>query len=324
MIGFFWMASADSIGDNEADFTLCLTLQNPSTGTVDIGQSAFNQMFWDSEHHILKRECDGCGSEHQVIYYKRITDLTSFDLYTYTFDWESDDNVLGVDFNLYSNLADALAGTTTGAWKYCNYDDNQIGMFRDCGVNGYVPSEWTSRTRGGDAARFYIYTPEVADCGSLPIDAYLSSCSDEFAANELEIESLQSAQTAATERLNVVEADVTANSERMDEFAITADTVEDTIESVQSDYDGLVSRLEEIESWKETVITFSAAKSGPGLAETVGSHNGLVSPDDKNTIIVALVVANMLLIIGCFVAAFTACFGVQRQEGYGKVFPPEN
>ena len=221
-----------------------------------------------------------------------------------------------------------------------------------------------------------VTTPEPTrdtDCASIPIDSYLLKCSDVFQGSEIDRESLESAhwetnlevqtmksnlteiqsevdavesrleeiQIAATDRLDVVEADITASGERMDEFADAADTmqtgitangeridelanaadaVDETLESVQSDYDALVSRLEEIESWKETVITFSSAKGGPDRAETVGSYNGLASPDDKNTIIVALVVANVLFIIGCFVAAFTACFGAQRQVGYGKMF----
>jgi len=150
--------TADNIGDYADDFELVLTLQNPSGGDVDIGADAFNEMFRLSEHHILKRECDGCGSDHQVIYYKRRHGTFAFfDLYSNTYDWSSTYNTLGNEFNLYSTLDDALAGTN--AWTYCNYDDSGIGMFRDCGPDGHVAHEWTSRERGGDAARFYIYTP---------------------------------------------------------------------------------------------------------------------------------------------------------------------
>jgi len=155
VVGLLVLAvNGDSIGDDADLFTLALTLQ--SSTNVDIGQDAFNQMFWDSPEHILKRECSTCGSVHKVIYYKRYTDLDSFNLYKYTYDWESTNNKLGDDFNLFSTLEDALADTNP--WKYCNYDDNNIGMFRDCGPTGFVAHEWTSRTRGGDSASFYIYT----------------------------------------------------------------------------------------------------------------------------------------------------------------------
>lgn len=146
--------SGDSIGDDRELFTLALTLQ--SSTNVDIGQDAFNRIFWNSPQHILKRECSSCGSTHRVIYYKRYTELNSFNLYQSTYDWQSTHNVLGVDFNLFSTLQDALADTNP--WTYCNYDDPNIGMFRDCGPTGGHGGEWTSRTRGGDAAAFYIYT----------------------------------------------------------------------------------------------------------------------------------------------------------------------
>jgi len=49
-------------------------------------------------------------------------------------------------------------GSDTNPWTFCNYDDTNIGMFRDCGPDSYVAFEWTSRIRGGDTASFYIYT----------------------------------------------------------------------------------------------------------------------------------------------------------------------
>jgi len=76
-----------------------------------------------------------------------------------------------------------------------------------------------------------------ADCASIPIDAYLTSCSDEFAANELDIESLQSAQSEVTERLDAAETAVSDNSERIDGLADAADAVEGTLQSVQSELD---------------------------------------------------------------------------------------
>ena len=122
--------------------------------TTDVGKSQFNQLFWKSQSHILKRVCPGCRASHREIYYKRLTKLNSFDLYSYTDNWRSRDNVLGKDFNLYSTLADAM--NDRNRWKYCNYNDPNIGMFRDCGPKGHVPGEWTSRVRGGDAASFYL------------------------------------------------------------------------------------------------------------------------------------------------------------------------
>ena len=129
-------------------------MRNLQPTTKDVGGSTFNRMFWDSPDHILKRVCSNCRDSHREIYYKRLTKLNSFDLYSYTDNWRSRDNVLGKDFNLYSTYEDAI--NNRNRWRYCNYDDQNIGMFRDCGPNGAVAHEWTSRVRGGDAASFYL------------------------------------------------------------------------------------------------------------------------------------------------------------------------
>ena len=143
------------LSKGKARWTLVRNLQ-PTT--KDVGGSTFNRMFWDSPDHILKRVCSNCRDSHREIYYKRLTKLNSFDLYSNTDNWRSRDNVLGKDFNLYSTLADAM--NDRNRWKYCNYDDPNIGMFRDCGPTGSDTGEWTSKKRGGDNAFFFILTDE--------------------------------------------------------------------------------------------------------------------------------------------------------------------
>ena len=123
---------------------------------MDVGQTAFNAMFWGSPLPILKRVCTTCDDSHKEIYYKRLTLLDSFDLYSYTDDWRSDNNILGTDFNLYSTLDDAT--NDNNRWTICNYDDSNIGMFRDCDPSDYAAGQWTSRVKGGDNALFYIYS----------------------------------------------------------------------------------------------------------------------------------------------------------------------
>ena len=121
-------------------------------------------MFRDeSPDRIIKRECSLCDETHQEIFYKRISDPDTTSIYGLMSDWVSIDNVLGVDFNLYSTLEDAL--TDTNAWTSCNYDDPDIGAFRDCGPNGVVSCQWTARAASGrisdtcgEDAKFYIYT----------------------------------------------------------------------------------------------------------------------------------------------------------------------
>merc|ERR1712129_486115 len=59
------------------------------------------------------------------------------------------------DFALYSSWNDLLFDQN--AWTYCNYDDTGVGFPRDCGPNGAVGSQWTSRTRGGQRTKFSIW-----------------------------------------------------------------------------------------------------------------------------------------------------------------------
>jgi len=259
--------NGDSIGDDADLFTLALTLQ--SSTSVDIGQSAFNQMFWDSPEHILKRECSTCGSTHQVIYYKRYTDLDSFDLYTYTYDWESTNNLLGEDFNLFSTLEDALADTN--AWSYCNYDDDNIGMFRDCGPNSYVGGEWTSKTRGGDSAAFYIYTAQATaaptefhcgehgcddqlvceettgqcmrNCDVFKIDEFLLDCSAEWGSNENTVAAMATSISDNSADIATVDASAASNAADIASNAADIATVD---ASANSNAAGIASNAADI------------------------------------------------------------------------------
>jgi len=189
-----------------------------------------------------------------------------------------------------------------------------------------------------------------ANCASLPIDAYLTSCSDEFAANALDIESLQSAQTAMTERfdaaeetitanaeenaadlaaveatlqsvesdLAAVKVDISANDERVDEIVSAADAVDQTLELLEK-------RLAEVEVWKEMVVTFSSARATPGITEqgmAVGAYDfgGALSFTSKDIVIAVLVVVNAVLIVGLLCRE---C-GTQRRVDYAKVYASEN
>eukprot|EP01083_Nonionella_stella_P151549 484387_1 len=130
---------------------------------VDIGQTRFNHLFRNSGAYIIRRDCPQCAATHQVIYYKRITNPQSFDVYSNMKLWLSVDNELGIDFNLYSTLDDAVADRN--AWQWCNYDDTWafndagIGAFRDCGPTERVNHNWCSTGYHGTECRFSIYNP---------------------------------------------------------------------------------------------------------------------------------------------------------------------
>jgi len=111
----------------------------------------------------IRRLCPDCGEYHKDIIYKRLTPLPEgFSIFNYFLgEWASENNQLKApgdtegDFELYSNMLDALAGRN--AWKFCNYDD-YVGFPRDCGPEGFVGNQWNSLTRGGrQNYGFYVY-----------------------------------------------------------------------------------------------------------------------------------------------------------------------
>ena len=155
---------------------------------TDIGNAAFNSMFWYSSSWIIQRRCSSCtDSAFSVIYYRRYTKHTAgesrFNPYEYMCcNWFEEDNVQGVDFDLFSRYDDALAGTN--AWAYCNYDDGCVGFPRDCGPEGDVNHQWNSfsatwddegysagscSSHGGQTVAFYLE-------GEASQSAHASSC----------------------------------------------------------------------------------------------------------------------------------------------------
>ena len=47
-------------------------------GSTDVGEQRFNELFQRSTTHIIKRLCLDCAETHQIVYYKRQTQLDSF------------------------------------------------------------------------------------------------------------------------------------------------------------------------------------------------------------------------------------------------------
>ena len=130
---------------------------------------AFDAAFVQSSYQLLHRHCSSCQSTHQNIYYHRLTPLpVGFSIYDTTqITWSNANNKLGVDFNLYSSLEDAL--NQKNPWLYCNYNDNNIGFPRDCGPEQWLSNQWQSQTRGGQPnLRWSVYVNEV--CVEVPFD----------------------------------------------------------------------------------------------------------------------------------------------------------
>lgn len=126
-----------------------LTLGYPTNyynGTlIDIGEQSFNNLFQNTQLNepIIRRQCSSCIDTHKDIYYKRYTNINTFNAYSAMKNWQSINNTISIDFNLFSSLQDAL--TDTNPWTYCNFDD-AVGAFRDCGQSSLVPLQWTADT----------------------------------------------------------------------------------------------------------------------------------------------------------------------------------
>jgi len=56
--------------------------------------------------------------------------------------WQSEGNVWGEDFNLYSTYADAVANKNP--WLFCNFDEPGIGFPRDCAPKRQASTQWQS------------------------------------------------------------------------------------------------------------------------------------------------------------------------------------
>ena len=83
------------------------------------GDAWFDETFQESENGIIRVDLNG----KEWAYYRRITRVDVFEPYYHIFNnWFSKDNILNVDFELYSTYADALARTKSARWTFCSYD----------------------------------------------------------------------------------------------------------------------------------------------------------------------------------------------------------
>ena len=80
-------------------------------GSADLGQQTTDEMFVGIGS-VWKRECAECVDSHKLIYYKRLTPVSnSFSVYENMIEtWSSEDNIMNLDFELYSSYADLVDG----------------------------------------------------------------------------------------------------------------------------------------------------------------------------------------------------------------------
>ena len=78
-----------------------LLLASHDAKSYSVGKDEFNSLFATSQWKSLVRYCPLCSGSHQTIFYKRISNMTTFDAYdAMTCDFTSDDNVLNSDFGM--------------------------------------------------------------------------------------------------------------------------------------------------------------------------------------------------------------------------------
>jgi hypothetical protein len=123
-----------------------VTFYPTKTTDLKVLDGEFRAQFALSPNKIVYRHCPRCIASHRHIYYRRITPLP--DQNTFNFldlflsNWISKNNLLNVDFELYSTYEDAI--NRNKKWTYCNYDDPPVGFPRDCGITSYTPCQWNS------------------------------------------------------------------------------------------------------------------------------------------------------------------------------------
>eukprot|EP00960_Hanusia_phi_P062713 765239-Hanusia_phi.AAC.3 len=141
-------------------------LNGAASVPVATWDDAFRQLVSSNKYATIVRVCYDCLESHRLIFYKRILtvdgdwSISQNMLYR----WLSNRNTLNVHFKLYGSEVDYL--TDNNAWGYCNYDDNAVGSFRDCGPTAAVGSQWTATTgvNAGSSKKVAFYL--LKDCQS--------------------------------------------------------------------------------------------------------------------------------------------------------------
>jgi len=109
---------------------------------------------------IFYRSCSDCIDSHKNVYYKRVSPFPpEYSMYSKIIQtWSSVDNILNIDFNLYSSYEDLK--NDKNRWAVCNYDEPLIGFPRDCGPNSLVTFQFTSNISTNSKTAIYaIYQP---------------------------------------------------------------------------------------------------------------------------------------------------------------------
>jgi len=117
----------------------------------------------------IRRVCKSCTVDsHKDVYYKRLTEIAGMDMKDlFLSNWVDGNNVLGVDFNLFSSFSDAKSNKNK--WTFCNYNERGIGFPLECGPTNKTSFEWNSLTRTGEGGEtdyaFYFMSGGIEQIG---------------------------------------------------------------------------------------------------------------------------------------------------------------
>ena len=107
-----------------------------------------------SQTKIVYRHCPSCLPSHQHLYTlvketPTPEQVNFLDLFLN--NWRKNNGnglawVLGTQFEIYNNYADAVGDTKNPdtQFKYCNYNDRNVGFPRDCGLNWKTDCQWNN------------------------------------------------------------------------------------------------------------------------------------------------------------------------------------
>jgi hypothetical protein len=130
-------------------------------GWADTSAAAFDSRFAASPTQIVARQCDGCGADHRLIFYKRLTDTPAkWSLYdNLQLGWKlGPGNQFGLDFSLHSTYEAALAGTAP--WQFCDGDQPGVGFPRNCrpaADGAAVRSQWSHGSSAGTQPNYAFF-----------------------------------------------------------------------------------------------------------------------------------------------------------------------
>lgn len=117
--------------------------------------AAFLQGYRTAHVSIVRRKCEDCHADLKETFFRRKTNIENYDAYEgLLVTWRGDVG-FHTDFDIYSNLQDAIEDKN--AFQFCNGNDRGIGYPRDCGPTRAIGYTWTTLTRGSNGRQNYEY-----------------------------------------------------------------------------------------------------------------------------------------------------------------------